>query len=789
MNNMTRYLIKNAIRRIVSQIRFSLINITGLVIGIVAFIAIMLWVKYEKGYDNFHANKDFIYRVTAASGVETPNAMAQAILEEVPEVESSVRYQIAPSLSFKVGDKLFFENRIALTDPDFFRLFNFPFIVGDPENSMSQAFNIILTQDMAYKYFGKEDPIGKTILIENQLPGKVTGIIKDIPRNSHMQFDCVIPYIVMKELGYNLSDWYNWNPQLYIKVRNNKNIDVVCIEIQALADKYRNNNTEKFALQALKDIHFNTGFNFDTAVTINPSYVFILSIGAFLILVISFINYINLSLALNVKRLKEVGVKRMLGAGKTIIIKQVLIETTILVSVAFLIALFLIGLIKPIFPVLLDTYIGFQPFTFELIISYIVLAIIIALITGSIPALAISSIRPDHIFNKKINSDRRKILSGKLPVVIQFSLSILLIIGAIGIRSQMYYITNTDLGFDSHNIVCLPLKSNSESKYNSLKTELLKNTEIESVSVKDHDVLGFGNTNGSLDWDGKKPDEKIWVENSYVASNYLSTMGIQLSSGRDFMEESQADSINKIIVNEQLIKRIKLDDPIGRRIKFQGEVNEIIGVIKDAHFQPLNKVIEPQVYQIINFENNIEESAQAIVKYNNHKNANSLSATIDHIRIAWEKIYPEVPFQLSFLDLQVENQYKSEKKLTLIMYIFSGISIFLSCLGLLAFSVFMAEKRTKEIGIRKVNGAKITDVLAMINKDFIKGVLFAFIIACPIAWYALHKWLQNFAYKTELSWWLFAAAGGIALVIALLTVSWQSWRVATRNPVEALRYE
>lgn len=786
---MTRYLIINAIKSIVRQIRFSFINVVGLIIGIVAFIAIMLWVKYEISYDNFHTNKASIYRITATSGVETPNAMAQAILEEVPEVELSIRFQIAPTLSFKVGDKLFFENRIALTDPDFFRLFDFPFIIGDAEHSMSQAFNIVLTQHMADKYFGKEDPLGKIILIANQIPGKVTGVIKDIPNNSHMQFDCVIPYMVMKELGYNLSDWYNWNPQLYIKVRNNRNAELVHTKIQALADKYRNNNTEKFALQPLKDIHFNTSINFDTAVTINPSYIFILSFGAILILVIAFINYINLSVALYIKRLKEVGIKRMLGAGKKIIVKQVLIETAILVSVSMIIALFLINLIKPVYSDLFDHHDIFQPFTLELLVSYIVFAIIIVIITGSIPAIAISSIKPDNIFHKKMNPDKEKFFSRKLPVVIQFSLSIILIICSIGIRSQLKYIKHTDLGFNSQHIVCLSLKSNSESKYISLKSELLKNPQIESVSVKDHFVLGFGNTNGSLDWEGKKPGEKIWIENNYVANNFFSTMGIQLASGRSFMEESQTDSINRIIVNEQLIKRIMLDDPIGKKIKFQGKENEIIGVIKDAHFQPLHKVVEPQIYQIINFENNIDESAQVIIKYQKLENSKSLKATIDYIKAAWEKIYPEVPFQLSFLDVEIESQYKSERNLNLIMYIFSGISIFLTCLGLLAFSILAADKRTKEIGIRRVNGAKITDILAMINKDFINGVIIAFILACPIAWFALHKWLQNFVYKTEIHWWVFAIAGAIAIIVALLTVSWQSWKAATRDPVEALRYE
>ena len=786
---MIRYLIKNAIRNIVKQLRFSIINTVGLVIGIVTFVIIVLWVNYESSFDNFNADSDLIYRVTTTTGAQTPNPMATSILEEVPEVESAVRYQITNKLTFKADDKLFYENKVAMADPKLFQMFNFPFVVSDAEHAMSQPFNVVLTQRIAEKYFGKEDPLGKTILVEGRLPVKVTGIIKNLPANSHMQFDCVVPYSVMEKLGFDLDNWYNWNPDTYIKLRQNKNVDAVNAKIQALADKYRNNNTEKFVLQPLKEIHFNTKLDFDHAVTINPGYIYILSGGAFLILIISIINYINLSVALYKKRLKEVGVKRTLGATKANLVKQIFVETAILVSVSFMVAMFIISLIKPMYLNFLDESASFKFFTPVSVIGFILLGITIAFISGLFPAWVMSSLKTVNILSKKTETPGIRFSSRQIPVIVQFTLSIILIIGAIGISNQLNFIRNADLGFNGDNIISIPLKSNSESKFNSLRAELAKDPNIEEVSVKDHSILGFENTNGTLSWEGKKPGEKIWVESNYVARNYFSTLGIDFAAGRDFSEESQSDSINKIIVNETLVNRIMLDDPVGKKIRFQGSNKEIIGVIKDARFQSLHKAIEPQVYQVINFKNHVEEGALAIVKYKSMINSGPLTPTIDHIKTAWETIYPELPFQSSFLSLEIENQYKSEKKLTLLMYIFSGMSIFLSCLGLLALSVFIIEKRTKEIGIRKVNGARVSEVITMLNKDLVIWVAAAFVIATPVAWLSMNKWLESFVYKTNLSWWIFALAGVLALGIALLTVSWQSWRAATRNPVEALRYE
>jgi len=746
-------------------------------------------VKFELSFDNFHPDKSLVYRVVTPTGAETPNPMAVSILEEVPEVESVTRYQVAPTITFKVGEKFFYENKVALADPEFFRFFNFPFIFSDAEHAMSQPFNIVLTQQMANKYFGKENPIGRTILVEGRLPAEVTGIIKDLPKNSHLQFDCIIPYVVMKQLGYDLDDWFNWNPNTYIKLQNNNNVDAVSAKVQALADKYRGNNIEEFVLQPLKDIHFNTRLDFDPAVTINRSYIYILSVGAFLILLISVINYISLSVALYNKRVKEIGVKRTLGATKTNMAKQIIVETTILVSASFLLVILVVSLAKPFILSTLGNDIYSQLFTLPSLFGLILLALIIISVTSFFPAWTTSSLRPVNMLSNKIGNSWKKFSARQIPVVIQFTLSILLIVGAIGINNQLRFIRNVDLGFNSNNIICLPLKDNSESKFNNLKTELLKNPNIEAVSMKDHSILGYTNTNGSLNWQGKKPREKLWVESNYIARNYFETLDIDFAAGRNFSEENRSDSIGKVIVNEKLVQRILLEDPVGRKIRFGGDEKEIIGVIRDAHFQSLHKTVEPQIFQVINMGNHIEEDGLAIIKYNNLLHSGTLKSNVEQLKTEWEKIYPELPFQSSFLDSEIESQYKSEKKLTLLMYIFSGMSIFLSCLGLLALSVFVAEKRTKEIGIRKVNGARVSEVMTILNKDLVLWVLVAFIIATPVAYYAMNKWLENFAYKTTLSWWIFVLAGLLALGIALLTVSWQSWRAATRIPVEALRYE
>jgi putative ABC transport system permease protein len=365
----------------------------------------------------------------------------------------------------------------------------------------------------------------------------------------------------------------------------------------------------------------------------------------------------------------------------------------------------------------------------------------------------------------------------------------MLIIGVLGISKQLHFIKNADLGFKSEKIVCLPLKNSSETKYKSFKNELLKEVNIEDVSLKDHSILGFNNTSGTLEWEGKMPEEKIWVESSYIDCNYFDMLNISFAEGRNFTENSASDGKNSIIVNESLVKSIKLVNPVGQKVKFQGKEKLIIGVIKDAHFQSLHKSIEPQVYQVAKLNPDIGEEALTIIKFKNQESVGTFTSVMGQIKKIWNEVYPELPFTYTFLKQEIENQYKYEKRLTILMYIFSGMSLLLSCMGLMAITVFIAESRIKEIGIRKVNGAKVSEILHMFNKDFITWIGIAYIVACPIAYYTINKWLENFAYKTPLSWWIFALAGIMALGIALLTVSWQSWKAATRNPVEALRYE
>jgi len=787
---MLKYLIKNSIRNIINQFRFSIINATGLIIGISTFVIIFSWVKYELSFDSFNEDKNSIYRVVTTTGAETPNPMALTLLDEVPEVVASVRYQVSPTLTFKVDDKLFYENKVALADPELFQLFNFPFLNSTAEEALSHPFNIVLTEKMARKYFAEEDAMGKTILIENKIPARVTGIIKDLPNNSHLQFDCVVPYIVMKELGFDLNDWYNWNPITYIKLNNASNPDDVCTKVQTIAENNRkNSSTETFVLQPLKDIHFNTKLDFDTAITTNPVYIYILSIGAFLILIIATINYINLSVALQKKRIKEVGIKRTLGATKTNVIKQIFVETGIMVLFSFVISFFVVYVTKSYYNDFLGDNISFNFISFESLVVFSILVVLIAGISSLYPAWLMSSLKLSNILGNKIQSVSKGFSLRQVPLTLQFTLSILLIIVAFSISNQLNFIKNTDLGFNSKNIVYLPLKNNSEAKFNSFKNELLKDSNIESVAVKDNSILGLHGTNGSLEWEGKLPGEKLWVDNIYIDCQYFKILDVKFTEGRNFIEHSATDSKNAVIVNEELIKRIKLENPVGKQIKYQGKNKQIIGVIEDAHFQSLHKSIEPQIYQVANFTTNINEEALVIVKYNKSEKAGTIASVMANIKNTWNQIYPELPYSYTFLHQQVENQYKSEQKLTVLMYIFSGMSILLSCLGLLAITVFIAEKRTKEIGIRKVNGAKVSEILSMLNKDFIKWVAIAFVVACPIAYYAMNKWLESFAYKTTLSWWIFALAGLLALGIALLTVSWQSWRAATRNPVEALRYE
>lgn len=787
---MIRFLLKNTIRNIVGNFRFSLINTIGLVIGISTFILIMSWVKFELSFDNFNQDQQSIFRVTTITGAETPNAMAVALQNDIPEVRLVARYQLAPVLTFKIGDEVFYENKAALADPSFFQLLNYPFRVGNAEKALASPYNIVLTQRMADKYFKGENPVGKTILVENKLPAKVTGILKDPPPNSHLQFDCVIPFVVLKEFGFDLDSWYNWNPNTYVRLDQNADLKEVQAKIQALADSHRTNNKEVFVLQQLKDIHFNTKLDFDHAITINPYYIYILSIGSFLILIISIINYVNLSLSLYNQRLKSIGVKQTLGASKNSLIKQIFVDTFVVVLVSFMVSFLLVSLVNPIYKNFLGGEVRINLFSLESLAGFLILAILIAVVSSSYPSWLMTSLNPTFMLNNKKSVSGRGFPFREVSVVVQFALSALLITGAIGISKQLHFMNHEDLGFDRDNVVYVRLNSNSESKYRNFSEELSKNANIESVSLINHAVLGFNETNGSLKWQGQQPGEKLWVGTSSVDYNYFDLMGFRLADGRNFSEDLASDKKNTVIINETLAKRIRYPNPVGKTIKYNGRDLQIVGVLKDAHLQSLHKAIEPQIYRLVNFERDIEYKSTAVVKYKfSGGHSASIAPIIKNLEKIWKEIYPEFPFNYTFLNQAVEDQYQAEQKLNFLMYIFSGLSIFLSCLGLFALSSLIVQKRTKEIGIRKVNGAKTSEVLAMLNIDFVRWVVFAFVISTPIAYFVINEWLENFAYKTTLSWWIFVLSGVVALGVALLSVSWQSWRAATRNPVEALRYE
>ena len=787
---MIKFLLRNTLRNIIAQLRFSLINCIGLVIGISIFVLIMSWVSYELSFDNFNQDKESIYRVSTTSGAETPNAMAVALESELPEVQIASRYQNAPALTFKVGDEVFYENNVALADPSLFKILNYRFSVGNADDALSKPYNIVLTQRMAEKYFKDTNPIGKTILIDNHLPATVTGIMENLPSNSHLQFDCLIPFIVMKELGFDMDSWYNWNPNTYVKLQENANKVDVEAKVQALVDNHRRNNRETFVLQPLRDIHFNTKLDFDKAVSINPTYIYILSIGSLLILIISIINYVNLNLSLYNKRINEIGVKRTLGASKSNVIKQVFVDTFVVVLISFLVSFLIISAVSPIYDDFLGGEINYHLFSLQSLIGFAALVILITVLSGIYPALLMTSYKLINILNKKRSVNRQGFSFREVSVVVQFALSVLLIVGAIGISKQLNYMKNEDLGFDSENIVSIPMSSNSETKYRSFSNELCKNVNIESVSFINHSILGFNSTNGSLHWDGQLPDEKIWVGTNSVDYNYLDLMNVEFADGRNFSKDLISNCQNTAIVNEALIKRIRYENPIGKSVKFNGKDLEIIGVIKDAHFQSLHKVVEPQIYKYIDFKKDLDYSSVAVIKIKNQEGGNfSMASLFKDINATWNQIYPEYPFDYGFLDQAIENQYKTEQKLTFLMYIFSGLSIVLSSLGLFALSLLVVQYRTKEIGVRKVTGAKVSEILVLLNRDFLKWVTIAFVIASPVAWYIIDKWLENFAYKTNLSWWIFALAGIMTLGIALLTVSFQSWKAASRNPIESLRYE
>jgi putative ABC transport system permease protein len=789
---MFRNYLKTAWRNLVNTKFYSALNIVGLTIGLAVGILILIWVQDELSYDRFNTKANQIYRVNASigsgaskqvwSGVPPP--VAAFGLKEVPGIVSAVRLITNYNYSvFRYKDKLLKEGfgKLQFVDDAFFSVFDYKLIKGNAKTPFTNDQSIVITESTAKRYFGNEDPIGKTIMGDNKVPFTVSGILADFPANSSINGDILFSMNLKRSeydgKGYWRAmdaDWGNYFTTTFLQVRPDASVKAIAAKLTNIHMKNQPGikpTDGVFQLQPLKDIHL---YNPDGS-SAGIQVVKIFSIVAVLILLIACINYINLSTARSILRSKEVSIRKIIGAERSQLFIQFIVETVLCFTVALALAFALIYAIMPLY-----NNISGKQMQFDLLNAnvwqVIALTIIATLVASSIyPALLLSSFKPVNALKGKI-SGAGNVTFRKVLVVCQFAFSVGLIIGTLIINRQLQYIQSIQLGYDKEHVFALPLRAMQEH-YEAIKADLLTHTEIKGVSTGNTSVLSGNGTTSDTEWDGKAADESLLINSFYMDKDFINLFKLKLASGGGFTGV-KSDTAHYIL-NETAVKLTGIKNPIGKRFKLHDINGTIIGVVKDFHFASLKETIAPAIFAYR------PTSWQLFIK----TTGKDAPAAIKLIEKYWKQYNSDFPYEYTFLDDAYNDSYKAEQHTATLFNIFAGIAIFISCLGLFGLATYTAQIKVKEIGIRKVLGASVGNITAMLSRDFLVLVLIAIVIASPIAWYAMNKWLMDYAYRAELHWWLIGVAGGAAVVIAFITISFQSIKAALANPVKSLRSE
>lgn len=773
---------KIALRNIKRYYAYSILNISGMAIGMTCAILILLWVQDEWSYDRNFGNADELFRIIenqnlSAGGssliVPVPGAIAPALKAAYPEIIRAVRFCPNPMTLQKKGE--FIEETVTSADKDFLKMFNIRLIQGDINTALNDPHSIVMTEETAKKYFGDEEALGKTIASRGFMV-TVTGVVKSMPHNSHIRFDLLVP---IEWLGAHLDDW-NGRFNTYIELKKGTDSKLVDEKIHDFITKYNKESRSEIFLQNIKKVHLYSSGKYaaDNYATGDITYVRILSLIALFILIIACINFLNLSTAQSFRRSREIGVRKVAGANKRKIVLQFLGESLLIVLVSHVIAMIFVELLLPGFNNLIGAQLSVNYHSAGLYIGLITIVLFCGLLAGSYPAFYLSSLEPLDVIKGVINRNPGNAGFRRVLVIFQFSLSILLIICTLVVEAQLKYIRNKNLGFNKDNIgyFMFPTRP-SDPKLETLKTELGRYPDILSVTRAGNPFYNEWKRNG-VSWEGKKDGDDVYFHMIGADPDYAKTYKLEIKEGRFFSSEFSTDK-TAIVINEEAEKIMGLINPVGVTVlTSSGSKLNIIGVVKDFHIQSLHHKIGPVIMQT-------GESNNFYVRMKPDK----ITSTVDFIKRTFKSFDPGLPIDFHFLDDDYEKLYLTERRMGKIFGYFSLLAIIISCLGLIGLTSFMAERRTKEIGIRKINGAKSNEIFSLLSKEYCILVMISIIIACPIAWYIMNKWLQNFAYRMSISWWIFVLAGVIAFVITFLTVSWQSYRAASKNPVEALRYE
>ncbi len=786
--------LKTAWRIFIRQKGYTFINIAGLSIGLACCILILVFVRYELSYDMYHEKAGQIYRITTEtlhSGkpfhmAPTMLPLAPALLNEFAEVKYATRVSQTRSSLFSRGENQFYE-RIFHTEPSIFNIFTFPLLRGDPSTALSEPFSIVITKKLAEKYFGKDDPIGKILTINNTHDYKVTGILMEIPHNSHFTFEVLASFSSLENTErVKRNSWTSFsNDYTYIFLPQEINTIEFEKKFPAFLQKHvgtERNKNYQLHLQPLNEIHFSS-LNYDFARTIDKKYLLAFSVIALFILFIACINFMNLATARSAGRVKEVGLRKVVGAHRFQLIKQFLAESVLMTLIALVVAIVLVKLILPHFGFFINIDLSFDLLDNLIFIGGLTgLSVMVGILSGSYPALFLSAYQPVKALRNIFLSNNKSVSFRTIFVVLQFTISIILIIATFVVYDQLNYMQNKDLGYDAEQIIVVPIaRSPLQNKYESFKAAILQNPSIISASVS-NGTPASGRTDASTyKTVGADEEQEIYLYTIRTDYDFIETMGIEVVQGRNFSKEYSTDAQNAYILNEAAVKRLNWDSPIGNQLaNGPNPPGRVIGVVKDFHYQSTRSAIEPTVLTIA-------PSRSEYISVNVH--LDNIAQTLTFLEAKWKTFNPKYPFEYFFIDKEFDNYFKFEQRLGRIFTLSALLAIFISCLGILGLIAYTAEQRTKEIGIRKVLGASVAKIVFMLSKEFVKWVLIANILAWPAAYFAMKMWLEHFPYRIEPGWFAFIISGTIALVIALSTVSYQAIKAAIANPVEALKYE
>ncbi|MES2265991.1 MAG: ABC transporter permease [Bacteroidota bacterium] len=807
---MFRNYFKTAFRSLKKNKGFTAINVLGLALGLCVCMLIVFYVIDELGYDKFNTKIDRIYRVnndikfggSDRTFAQSPAPLAAAFKSDFPEVEKTVRFRVNGVFKIRKGDQNVQEPGMIYADADLFNVFTLPMLQGDPNTALTAPNSVVINETIAKKYFNTTNAVGKTLLLNDSLNYKVTGVIKDIPKQSHFRFSIFMSMVSLPDSKED--NWLSNNYNTYLLLKPGANPQALEAKFPAMVRKYVGGQLEpairmsydqfektgsyfKLNLTALKDIHLKSNRIAELGNNSNIQYVYIFLAVAIFILLIACVNFMNLSTARSSNRAKEVGVRKVLGSPRKMLIAQFLSESIIVTFIATVIALFAAWALLPYFNDTSGKELAFTAQTFVWLVPILLVGVlVIGGLAGSYPAFFLSAFQPIDVLKGKLASGFKGGFLRSFLVVFQFSISIFLIIGTMVIYHQLKYIQNKNLGYERDHVLVIKGTSTLNEQAKVLKEEIKR-----LPGVKNATLSGFTPTadyrNSTTFFTSQARDSKTALSTQFwgVDGEYIPTMGMKIVNGRNFAKEMSTDSAS-VIINETAARQLGFANPIGHELYLPMDTKatilkqvHIVGVVRDFNFSSLRENVTSLVFEL---SNNTDALSVQV-------NTADIAGLIGQIKSKWQSVSPNMPFQYSFMDEEFDATYRTEQRIGKIFVSFTTMAIIIACLGLFGLAAYAAEQRTKEIGIRKVLGASVSIIVGMLSKDFIKLVIISIVIASPLAWLAGRYWLSGFAYRDGIKWWIIASAGAGAMLIAFITISFQSIKAALVNPVRSLKSE